>query len=261
MTTIEEPIKFNNFNINSIEGWTTTSIDSFRYSSRDLRTNSIARTNKTATSSAFFSGKKLTIGGTLATSSKDVLEQTINIIKYKLQPINKILEIPVANTILQYKEATVANIIVGNQNGGYADISIEFTCSEPYGYETNTTTMLSVSALTSGNVSYPVTIGAYGDQEPTITLTLTSFTTGTNRTITFTNPSTGDYISIQRTWTAAEVLVIDCENKTCKVDGDAVDFEGNYLFFEQGNQYFNYTDDFTARSVNISVVYTARHLQ
>lgn len=260
MQVLDDVLLFNGVNLLSVTGSRFVGSDTFRYPKRNVTNYDLANADSSTTTSAFYTGKPVNIRLVIARNSRDDLDTSISELRRLLEPINAVLQIPIQGTPRKYNECTVSNIAFKDVSGGYISVDIEFLSADPFYYDTTTTTMLSVANLTSGNKSYPVTVYGTAKQLPVITYTLDSFTTGSNRTVTFTNPTTGATMSIQRTWVAAEVLTIDCFNRTVQVDGTGVDFSGNFLEWSIGAGFVNYTDDFTARQVDISIVYYKRYL-
>lgn len=262
MTLIKttDPIYFDSKNIVSlVPGWITTGTDPNRYPTRDVTKFHIAYTNRSKLTSAFFTDKAINISGIITRSGREELDQSISQLRKLLRPINKTLQLPVSGEQRQFYEATVKNIIVSGVKGGYASISIEFTAADPFNYALTSTELLNVVNLTSGDKSYPVTLDGTAVQMPTITITLDSITTIGSNTVTITDPISGKYVSIQRAWTATEVIVINCREKTVTINGVVTEYEGRIPEWETGAGFINYTDNFTARQVDINVTYYKRY--
>lgn len=259
MISMDEPVYFNGVNLYSIAGLRVTGIDTFRYPNRNVQNSALAFADNSVTTSSYFNNKPINIRGVIAVSGRELLDTQVDSLRQAIDGQNKVLKVIVENSYRLFNKCTVKNIALSNQAGGYIEFDIEFVSAEPYSFNTTTTEVLNISNLTSGDKSYPVTFYGTATQVPIITYTLTSFTNGTNKTVTFIDPLNSRSLSVQRTWTAAEVLVIDNLNQTVKVNGTAVDFTGNFMSFATGANFINYTDDFSTRSVNINVVYTKRY--
>jgi hypothetical protein len=142
----------------------------------------------------------------------------------------------------------------------WADFSVDFLITE-YGKDTASTTLVNNVNKTASPATQAMTVDGSAPQQYTIiTVTLNSFTGASLNTITLGNNQTTQAVSISRQWTAADVLVIDVENQTCKVNGVIVDFSGAFPQFKPGSRTLSYIDDMTARSVNITVTYVKRWL-
>ena len=95
--------------------------------------------------------------------------------------------------------------------------------------------------------------------KPVITITIDNETTMTK--LRFKNNTTDQYIEITRAFADAEVLVIDCENMTCQVDGTDVDFDGVFPEFDLGtNSYTLTTTDGGAFNIDLDVAYYLTYL-
>lgn len=260
MQMLNDVLLFNGVNLLSVPGSSFVGSDTFRYPKRDVTNSVLANADSSVTTSAFYQGRPVNIRLIITRSGRDDLDASISELRHILEPINAVLQIPIQGSPRKYNKCTVSNIAFKDIAGGYISVDIEFLSSDPFYYDINPSTMLSVANLTSGNKSYPITVYGTAKQVPVITYTVNSFTTGSNRTVTFTNPATSTTITIQRTWTAAEILIIDCLNRTVQISGVDVDFSGNFPEWSVGDGALNYTDDFTARSVNISSIYYRRYL-
>lgn len=259
--SITDEVIFGSNRLQSVNGLTVTAIDNNRMAKRAVANNSLAYTDNSVTTSAFYHEKIINVQCVIALSGRELLDASLGELRRIIQPINQTLIIPVETAWREYHRVTMQNYSLSNVAGGYAEVNIEFIAGDPFSYDRTPTTLLSVSGLTSGNKSYPVTVHGTADALPySIAYTLNSATLTTNRTITIEDPSTGYGITVQRNWTAADALVINCQDKTVTVNGDDVEFTGNFMNLGVGDGHVNYTDDFTARNVNIVIGYYKRYL-
>lgn len=260
MRSILDDIRFNDVSLYTVEGLKFVSSDPNRFQNRRVKNEPLANSNYSVTTSAFYSGRVVNLKFYIALSGRELLDASITKLRQLTNGVNKTLVMPIQNSSYIFYNVTLNNFALSNVSGGYAEINMEFISADPYYYSSIDTELLNVINLTSGNKSYPVTFEGTAELAPVIVYTLDSVTNGTNKTVTFSNPATSTSISITRTWTATNVLVVDCLNKTAKVNGSNVDFTGNLLTWESGSRHFNYTDDFTARQVDINVVYRKRYI-
>lgn len=257
---MNDPVTFGGNNLLNIPGLRLTGMDTFRFPSRDVKNYPLAYTSRSKTTSAFHYERSVNVRGVFSLHSRDDLDTSIGLLRMILDPINQTLRLPISGELRDFYEVTVKNIAIEDVAGGHARIDIEFGCADPHSHAITDTTLLSVSNLTSGNKSYPVTLDGTAKQLPVITYHIDSLTTGSNRTVTFLEPLSGMSLAVQRTWTANETLIIDCAEQSVTVDGEEVDFNGNFPEWSVGPEFINYTDDFTARQVDITVVYKKRYL-
>jgi hypothetical protein len=73
--------------------------------------------------------------------------------------------------------------------------------------------------------------------------------------VQFGNSNNGQAVTVNRSWSDGDVLVIDCGGKTVTVNGANVNFSGAFPEFPPGAQTLYYNDSFSSRTVTISSVY------
>lgn len=79
-------------------------------------------------------------------------------------------------------------------------------------------------------------------------------------TISIENDTTGEAISITRTWAKSDVIEVDVANKTVKINGIEEDYDGSFPNFSPGTHNLIITDDFSVRTFTVTVDYTKRYL-
>jgi hypothetical protein len=117
--------------------------------------------------------------------------------------------------------------------------------------------------------SAPRTLGSYSDtftfagtapwQQPIITLTIVSGTLGSGQ-ISVGNNTNGQAIIITRTWTAGEILIIDCYNKVITVGGVEIDFSGAFPEFSPGTGVVGVGHNLTSMTFNYNVTCAAQYM-
>lgn len=159
--------------------------------------------------------------------------------------------------------ATATNIDVQRPNNlNYATFSVTFTCTQPFGQDTSSTTILSATSRTAANYNDTYTfLGTAPYQQPVITITLTAVSASGSQYLSFGNGATGQAITLSRsTWANGDVVVIDTTQKTVTVNGANAVFTGAFPEFAPGTGTLQYYDSFTSRTFNITVAYTVRYL-
>ncbi len=74
------------------------------------------------------------------------------------------------------------------------------------------------------------------------------------------NDSTGQQINVLRTWSATDVLVVDCKQNTVTANGVAASFTGAFPAFSVGSGTLDYLDNFASRTFTISAVCYRQYL-
>jgi hypothetical protein len=81
-----------------------------------------------------------------------------------------------------------------------------------------------------------------------------------SNTITITNDTTDEAITIDRVWAKTDVLEIDVANKTVKVNSVEVDYSGSFPYFAPGSHNLIISSDFSAYKFTVTVDYYKRFL-
>jgi len=224
----------------------------------DLITESKARRDGSFLMSNYWRKKTIFVTGHIIGTSISNLESRIDTLKQNLVGQKKSLDVGYAGGTRRYT-ATVKSITIEREhfNSYWCPFSIEFECANPFGEAISSTTE-TLLAQTSSPFSKVITmigsIGAY----PVITIDLTS---GDNVTaIEIKNTTLGDFITIARSFSDAESLVVDCENLTVQVDSTEVDFTGVFPAFEIGTNTVDITVTGTPFNVDLTLVYTASYI-
>lgn len=227
---------------------------------RNINALGLARMDKVSVASAFYAGRKISIVAEVARDSRILLDDQLDILNKYLAPKEKLLVVPYGSTTRQYT-ATFSNMSKKDNQGGYVSIELEFICSDSLGYDTASTTIATHNHNVAATKSYFFVLDGSAEwQYPVITVTVNSLLGGTSKDITLSNHSTGQGITVNRTWIAGDVLVIDTVNQTVKVNSADVAFTGAFPIFQLPSGTLDYTDTISNRDVNISAVYQRRYV-
>jgi tail protein len=201
--------------------------------------------------------KPITISGTLNSDNIADMDALIDTFNTYFTAQDQNLDIGYNGTTRRYI-CTATSMQITRPGGlAWANFSVGFTCSNPFGMDTSSTTLLSASGRTLGLYTDTETFGGTAPfQLPIITITLTAVSDAGGGYITYGNNTTGQVIAVNRTWANGDVLVIDCTQNTVTVNGVAVNFSGAFPQFAPGSQVLGYADSFASRTFTISVTYT-----
>lgn len=209
--------------------------------------------------------KRILLIGRVNGSSSDDLESRLDTLREKVvgyNKINKQLVIDYNGTTRVYT-AVCTSFSIDRRTGtvNFAEFQIEFVSTTPFGKAPASTNLLTSNSQTTSPNSKAITVAGTAErQKLVITVELNSFTGGAANTITLKNNETNYAISVSRVWTVADVLVVDVENFSVKVNGVEVDYSGAFPDFAPGSRTLVYSDDFSARNVDIVVDSVARYL-
>lgn len=219
----------------------------------------LAHANRSVIPSIFYPNKLITVSGEiLSTVSIADLDNILDTFRSYFTGNNKNLDIDYNSTTRRYY-STPTNVSISRPGGLlYAEFQVQFFCADPFGYNTGTSTLKNDTAITTLPYAPSMTfLGNAPTQSPVITYTLTTVTGNSGgQTVMIGNAATGQTISINRVWTAGDVVVIDTYNKTVTVNGQPSAFTGAFPLFSPGTGSFNYNDPFATRSISFNVTCT-----
>lgn len=243
-----------------------TKIEHDNIPAQELKRYRIVRGDGEIITDKRFGAKRILLIGRVNGSSSADLESRLDTLREKVigyNKVNKELVIDYNATTRQYTAVCTA-FSVDRRTGtvNFAEFQIEFVSTTPFGKAPASSNLLTSTGQTTSPNNKAITVaGTAEKQKLVITVELNSFTTADDsNTITLENSDTGYAISISRVWTATEILVVDVENFSVTVDGTEVDYSGAFPDFAPGSRTLIYTDDFSARNVDITVDSTVRYL-
>lgn len=252
-------VTFNSADLTTVTGLTVIDVNAYRVGNRELTTSKLANTDKSVTSSAFYKDKKINVSVQIGRNTRELLEDSLDALYALLQTVEAALVVSFGSSTRQWT-ATVSNIAYSDMTGGMANLDIEFECADPIGKETGTTQLFSTALTGASSTTNFVVAGTALWQQPQITITISALTGGTAKVVTVGNSVTGQQVSITRTWTAGNVLVVDSINKKVTVNGTEVAFTGAIPEWAPGAGSMDYSDTLTTRTRTMTAVYYKRRV-
>ncbi len=209
-----------------------------------------------------YPSKTIGLAGTIHGSSQSDLDDRIDTFKGYFNQRDVNLDIAYGSSTRRYTAMKVNTIGIERQDKAlFAKFNVELIC-KPFGFDTSATNLWAAkTGYTSATFTETPTItGSAPLQQPIFTITINSFT-GAGDYVQISNDNNNQEILIYGlALEAADVIVIDCEQKTVTINGIEVDYYGTFLEIEPGAASITYTDGFTTRTVDVSGVYTKRWL-
>lgn len=249
---------FGNNNLASlVPSLTILTIDAYRPPTRRLSIANIARSDKNKVSSAFYDEKNISVRVGISNQTRQDTEDALDSLMKLLQGLEKDLIIPQSSIARKYT-ATLSDVVEVLAGGAYWEGVLVFACSDVFGYDTAYTAILAVTGFTSGSRTDQHNFQGSAPQLPFIGVYYSAISGGTNKSVVIGNGSSGQQITVTRTWSANDSLEVDCQNETVKVNDVDVAFTGAFPVFAPGVGYLTYSDDFTSRTFNINAYYYKR---
>ena len=206
-----------------------------------------------------YGARKFSVAGHIITNDRNLAEAARNSL------LSTVMNADECDIITEYAGAErkivaeIENPIINQLNGGHTTFDLQFIAYDPFMYDQTETTALTVTNATAQPRTDNITNSGSAPMSPKITITIDSLTASGVQDVAVVDPATGLGITVSRTWTAADVLVIDSLNGTVKVNGTDVEYAGTFPIYKPGARQIKYSDTFTARQVDISVTYYARY--
>lgn len=225
---------------------------------RTLNFGNLVRKDGRKLISTTYNEKVIVTEGHINAPTRADMEIARDTLLFRLQPNNATLDIAQATGVRRYT-ATMQNIIFTHVERGLMKFSVQFATSSPFGQDVLETT-LELGSHTTSPKDYTFTVGGTYNAELVLAVALETVTGGSNKTISISNPASGEQISITRTWENNDSIVIHVRNRSVTVNGSVVDYNGVFPLYQPGSAALRYTDDFTTRDVTISATYYKRYL-
>lgn len=263
------------YNGNSLQGTVsgsfqiiTSDIDHFSNPDKSAKMYPLSHANKSVIPFISYPSRTIKVSGYLIDTSIANLDADIDTFKSWFAAVQDAALVIDYNGGSRQYTATANKVKVTRPVGlQYAKFELEFECTNPFGLATSSTTLINGGSGGAGNAR---TLNQYNDsltfggsaptQEPVIQITLTAVSDANGGYIFVGNGSNGQGITVNRSWSNGDVLIVDCSQKTVTVNGNNVAFSGAFPQFAPGAATLTYTDNFTSRTMNENVTYTPYYL-
>ena len=212
---------------------------------------------------SLYTQKMITLRGWLISDTPANFRTHLDTVKGYIRPNEKNLDIETYGGSGEYRRyvCSCENFSVESEHWMTTQFPYEaiFLC-QPEGTATSTTSvdLNSGGAISSSPYNEQVSITGTYKAKPTITITINSETDMT--VFKWDNTTVGDWIQVATAFSAADVLVINCEDETVKLNGSSIDFTGVFPHFEPGNNNLTLTVTATAFNMDVSFAYYPTYL-
>ncbi len=247
---------FNGYNLNNITGLSVYKIDLPGQQQRSVNIMPMGARDARKVSSAYYQRNTLNIGIYITSASSEALELALDTLYTNLQAVEAPLIVPMSGRTARQYTATYLQSTITQRFGGFVELTLTFECSDSFGYDQFFTPMLTLANQTSTPNQWNWTFsGSVLTQVPYLQFYFTAGSLGSG-TVTVGNLTTGQSVSINRSFAVGDTLQIDAKNITVQVNGVDVQFTGSIPTFGTGLQTITYSDTFTSRTFQLySYVY------
>lgn len=244
----------------AVPGLTVLATNPYAPAKRGLTINTIARTNKAKTNSAFYNARIITLRVGITRATRALLETSIDTLMSILQGTAKDLLVKQSGGTRKYF-STYSDYVILVEGGSYIEMQLLFTTDDHFGYDIADSLLLQVTNFTSAQRTDSITLGGSTRwQVPKILITWSALSGSTSNYVSVGNDATGQTCVVTRIWSAGDVLEIDAFNQTVKVNGTEVAFTGAIPEWAPGAGYVTYSDNFTSRTFSNTMTYRRRYV-
>ncbi len=221
----------------------------------------LADTDGSAIPSINYPSRKISIAGIIAGSTQDNLDSRIDSFKAYFLGKDLNLDIDYNGSTRRYIATPNTVSVKRQQKALWAEFGIEFICTNPFGLDNSSTSLISDLNKSGATYTYTPTVGGTAPfQLPIFTITIDALT-GAGDYLQISNDNNAQQILLYGLGLiAGDVVVIDSVERTVTVNGDEVDYYGTFLELPPGASSITYTDGFTTRQVDIVASYIKRYL-
>ena len=219
----------------------------------------LARKHGSVRVSELYEAKSIIVSGHIIATSAAELEGVIDDMKSHLRRESGELQYDWDSGVRIY-ECTAKRVTIdkNRENISFVPYQIEFECESPFAKDGVTDTWMNAAAITAAISDTNITANGTMDSQPTITITVTAITPGTSVTMTIANESLSQYLDITSTFTAGDIVTIDCVNYRVFKNGALIKSSGQFPYWPVGAGVFHYED--TASTRTLAVTTTSERL-
>jgi hypothetical protein len=221
-----------------------------------FNTGSIIRRSGNVLLSTKFDSKIITYVVYILAPTRIVYQSAFDMIKILLLDKEKPLLIDQRGQQIQYI-ATISNI-TEEVDGTNGKITIEFTCSNPFGQSANAESF-SFPNNTLTTFPFPIIFGGTAPALPQFRVVINS-TSGGLRIISIGDSNAGKVVNLTDTFNNNDVLLFDMYLKKVFKNNTSVDYSGTFPEYRPGRSGAYYTDNYASRNVSLGVNYNKQYL-
>jgi len=252
-------IIFNNLNLNDETNYWVLNSNHDNVAQQEIDTQKLARTNDSIVLRKNYGVKTIKMEVVVKDTSRANLDSRLDTFKEYIEVIDKNLDIDYSSGTRRYIcSGAIANII--DRREKWAKLGLNFSCYKAFGEDTSNTTETFLNKTTTPYTD-DISIGGTAPAQPDIEITIDSVTASGDKYMQLKNTDNGDYCKVtDDSWAADDVLVISNREKKITLNTVVVEYLGIMPEWLPGTNNWEYSDDFTARQVDIEFNYAKRYL-
>lgn len=251
-------ITYNGLNINDQTNYWTEDLQHELPPKSEVNLQKLARTNESVILRKGYGIRTIKIIIIVEDSSLEAMDARMDTLKQAIESKDKNLDIDYSSGTRRYIcSGFIENV---DRNPRWARVTIRLECYKAFGEDTSNTTE-SFTGKTTSPYTDDIAIGGTAAAKPDITITINSLTFTGSKYIQIKNTDTGDYIRVTKDdWAASDVIAIYSGESIVTVNGNVTQYLGIMPIWNPGTNNWEYTDEFSARNVDIDFAYKKKWL-
>ncbi len=251
-------ITYNGINLNDETNTWLEDIQHEQPAKPEINVQKVARTNESVILRKGYGIRTISVVFIAEDSSLANLDSRIDSIKEGLEAKDKNLDVEYSGGTRRYVASGYIDSI--DRNPRWARITAHFECYKAFGEDTSSTSE-SFNGKTTSPYTDDILIGGTAPAKPDITIEINSITFTGSKYLQIKNTDTGDYIRITKDdWASSDVILINTAESIVTVNGNVTQYLGIMPVWSPGTNNWEYSDEFSARNVDIAFSYKKRWL-
>lgn len=254
-------IAFEGFALNTVPYKVTDYPDN---SSPNRETKTFALARKHGSKKVFdrYKSRNIVVTGEIIANTRLELETAVDTLKLAMNRSQGQLRIDYGTGYREYT-CTPINVAIG-RNGRqitYCTYSIEFEVQSGYAVDGFTDTLVDAQNITDASTSILIVPLGTFESSPVIVLNINDIDPDDEDVqIIIGNPATSEYLTIEETLTAGDVLTIDCSEEESFLNSDPIRPDGQYPNWRPGSGTIEVSDGADDRDIDITATAERRFL-
>jgi len=249
---------YNGVDLNTLPGVNVTNYDVTELPTRNLTVSKLARRNRSVLTSAEYSSKIVFVYGYIGAETINELQEDFITLKAFVQPIEGAIRVQQGEQQIEY--TGTLNAISKEWVGKNIKFTLQFNCSDPIGRAVAPANMFAPKSITTTSATQAFVVEGSAPALPRITVNFQSVTTGTDKTVSLINSSTGKGIRITADFVSTDILSVYSDTFEVLLNSVAIDFEGTFPQFDPGASTLQYIDNFGSRNATLTATYIKQYV-
>lgn len=267
-------VSFNGNSFQSVSGGQVTDHNFDEFPEIKDSSNQISAAHRSVTGGRYFISKRASVNIAVHGEFHElqaILARFRQLIQYKNRDLVLTRGVPVLvagvydltdTTEITFKNANIIAADMNHSGNRGTVITVEFRLDDPVGVGGTPQTIYSTTGKTTSLTTIDLSAidlqGTFQEQYPIYEITINSVTNGSTPSIEIENGL--NILTLSQSVSGGDVILIDTEALSVKVNGEMVDFSGSLPFISDPESIIYIRDTFSARNIDIEVLNNPRYI-